>query len=232
MGRTGEAECTEEDLVSEFKQVMEKSSGIVLCQPTSQNIDRVISFYKAAKACGKTFVMDIYTANVLDELKKLGHDDLPVPSLWRPDVRVFCPLALTKKMEKLLGKKYAKRFRVFGITGKMIGRKQNQLVMLVRPSMLTDLKRIGLKNGALIYSQWQAYREKTYQVRLEEYLKSRGFSDCYLHTSGHAFEKDIKKVITGLSPKEIVPIHTFSRSAFFKFHQNVTLQQDGIPFDL
>ncbi len=221
LGRTGEAECTEEELEAQFKQVianrqgMDKNSGIVLCQPTSQNIDRVVSFYKAAKACGKIFVMDIYTANLLYELKKLGNDDLPVPSLWRPDIRVF-----------------SRRFRAYGISGRTIGRKQKQIVMLVRPSVLADLKLMKLKNGTLIYSQWQAYRDKPYQVRLEEYLKSRNFSFCYLHTSGHAFEEEIKKVIKGLSPKEIVPIHTFCPEAFAKFDQNVTYRQDGIPFDL
>lgn len=238
LGRAGETDCTEEELEAQFKQViasqqaMNQKRGIVLCQPTSQNIDRVVSFYKAAKACEKIFVIDIYTANLLYELKKLGNHDLPAPSLWRPDIRVFYPMMLTKKVEKLLGKKYTKRFRACGISGRTIGKKQKEIVMLVRPSVLADLKRMRLKDGTLIYSQWQAYRKKPYQVRLEEYLKSRGFTDSYLHTSGHAFEEDIKKVIKGLSPKEIVPIHTFCPSAFHQLYQNVTLRQDGILFEL
>jgi len=220
LGRTGEAERSEEELAQEFRKVIETTKGIVLCQPASQNIDRVISFYQAAKACGRIFVMDIYTANVLNELKRLGHIDLPTPSVRQPDIRVFSPLALTKKMEKFLGKNNTKRFRLFGISGKTIAMKQEKIVMLVRPSMLPDLKLMGLKNGALIYSHWQVYREKPYQLRLEKYLKTRGFSDCYLHTSGHAFEEDIKKVITGLSPKRIVPIHTFCPEAFYHFTEN------------
>ena len=232
LDRTGEKECTEEELTEEFRLTMEKSSGIVLCQPTSQNIDRIISFYKAAKASGKIFVMDIYTANVLSELKKITREDLPIPSLWRPDLRVYYPRMLTKKMRKLLGGKYSRRFRAYAVSGKKIKRKQKQIVMLIRPSALPDLKLTGLRDGTLIYSQWLAYRDKPYQIRLENYLKARGFSDCYLHTSGHAFEKDIKKVIKELSPKEIVPIHTFCRSAFFEFCQNVTLRQDGMPFEL
>lgn len=232
LGRSGEKEYTEEELETEFGKVMEKSSSIVLCQTTGQNIDRVISFYNAAKACGKTFVMDIYTANLLNELKKLGWKGLPAPSLWHPDIRVFRPLALEKKMEKTLGKKCFKRFRAYDLNVRMIGRKQEQIAMLVRPSTLSDLKRMGLRDGTLIYSQWQAYRNKPYQIKLEAYLKSVGFSDCYLHTSGHAFEEDIKKVIKGLSPKEIVPIHTFCPEAFLQFRHNVALRQDGVPFIL
>lgn len=248
LGRTGELEGTEEELAAQFKQIMMnqqgmEKSGIVLCQPTSQNIDRVISFYQAAKACGKIFVMDIYTANLMFKLEKLRKSNLisysdaddsslPVPSLWRPDIRVFYPMMLTKKMEKLLGKEYSKRFRAYGISGRAIGRKQKEIVMLVRPSTLADLKFMKLKDGTLIYSQWQAYREKPYQARLEKYLKSRGFSVSYLHTSGHAFEEEIKKVIKELSPKEIVPIHTFCPEAFLQFHPKVSLRKDGIPFDL
>lgn len=232
LGRSGESEYTEEDLTEQFKQIIEKSEGIVLCQPTSQNIDRIISFYKAAKACGKTFVRDIYTADLLYELKKPGSNELPVPSFLRPDIRVFSPLVLSNKMKKLLGKKSVKGFRAYRISGKMIGKKQKQLVMLIRPSMLPELKLMKLEPGTLIYSMWQVYREKPYQIRLEDYLRSRGFSDCYLHTSGHAFEDDIKKIITGLSPKEIVPIHTFCPEAFFKIHHEVALQKDGVPFTI
>jgi ribonuclease J len=232
LGRTGEPERTEEDLEAEFREMIRASAGIVLCQSASQNIDRVISFYNAARACGKIFVMDNYTANVLSELKKLTHENLPVPSLRHPDVRVYHPILLTRKMKKILGRTCSGRFRASTVSVKMIGRKQKRIVMLIRPSALPDIKLMGLKDGILIYSQWQAYREKAYQIRLESYLESVGFSDCYLHTSGHAFEEDIKKVIRGLSPKEIVPIHTFFPEAFLQFGHKVTLQKDGVPFSI
>lgn len=78
------------------------------------------------------------------------------------------------------------------------------------------------------------YRSETTDKLIEKNLAFpiRGFSTCCLHTSGHAFEGDIKKVITGLSPKEIVPIHTFCPEAFLTFHDHVTLRRDGVPFPL
>jgi ribonuclease J len=217
LGRTGEAEGTEEALTEAFKKVMEDSRGIVLCQPASQNIDRIITIYKAAKACGKTMVVDRYTANLLKELRKIGYKELPAPSLFRPDIRVYNPL---------------ERLGILGVTGKMIRLRQKQIVMLVRPSMLPALKLMNLEGGVQIYSQWQVYRRKPAQIRLDYYLASRGFTGCYLHTSGHAFEEDIKKVITGLSPKEIVPIHTFCPEAFLSFSDQAALRQDGTPFQL
>lgn len=217
LGRTGEREATEEALVSQFTEVMETSRGAVLCQPASQNIDRIITIYKAAQACGKILVLDGYTAGLLLELKKLGHDGLPVPSLFRPDVRVL---------------RNRKHFGLCSISRGMVRLRQKQIIMLVRPSMLPELKLMRLEDGVQIYSQWQVYRGKPHQVRLDKYLASRGFEGCYLHTSGHAFKEDIKKVITGLSPKEIVPIHTFCPEAFLQFYNQVTLRRDGIPFQL
>lgn len=235
LGRNNESELTERELEEVFHRMVEASEGIVLCQTTGQNVDRILSFYRAAKNCGKIFVMDIYTANLFYELNKIldeSQEPFPLPSLWRPNVRVFYPVMLTRKMEKLLGGKYASRFRLYRISKKMIGKKQNRIVMMVRPSMLADIKPMKLQGGSFVYSLWQAYRDKPYQVRFENYLKSIGLKDRYLHTSGHAFEKTIKKVIEGLSPKEIVPIHTFCPETFYEFSQNVSIMQDGVPFEL
>ena len=244
LGRAGEKEITEKQLQSLFQEILLTEKGIVLCQPSSQNIDRIISFYEAAVKEEKTFVMDIYTANLLYELNKIEKKNccksilsrksrrIPTPGLLHPDIRVYAPLTLTKKMDHVLGPKYGKRFKTCRISRWMIRRKQNRIVMLIRPAMLPDLKMMGLKNGILVYSMWQAYRNKPYQVKLENYLKSKDFSDRYLHTSGHAFKPAIKKVIKGLSPKEIVPIHTFEPEVFFEFSKRVTLRDDGVPFQL
>ncbi|QOX65024.1 hypothetical protein FRZ06_17580 [Anoxybacterium hadale] len=236
LGRTAEKELAEKQLQAQFEEILLTERGLVLCQPTSQSIDRIIGFYEAAFDAGKTFVMDIYTANLLYEIKKIdktgGTNAIPLPGLLHPELRVFAPLMLTKKMDQILGPKYGKRFKTGRISRWMIRRKQKQIVMLVRPAMLPDLKLMGLRNGVLVYSMWQAYRNKPPQVKLENYLKSQGFSDRYLHTSGHAFKGSIKKVIKGLSPKEIVPIHTFDPEAFLEFSNVVTLREDGVPFYL
>ncbi|MDF3002296.1 MAG: hypothetical protein K0Q48_2415 [Bacillota bacterium] len=256
LGRTAEKELTEKQLQAQFEEILLTEKGIVLCQPTSQSIDRVIGFYEAAFDAGKIFVMDIYTANLLYEIKKIekgenlerkrnngkgrdcvssddqGTNSIPLPGLLHPEIRVFAPLMLTKKMDQILGPQYGTRFKTGRISRWMIRRKQKQIVMLVRPAMLPDLKLMGLRNGMLVYSMWQAYRNKPPQVKLENYLKSRSFSNRYLHTSGHAFKGDIKKVIKGLSPKEIVPIHTFESEVFYEFSKVVTLREDGVPFFL
>ena len=49
--------------------------------------------------------------------------------------------------------------------------KEDQLLMLVRPSMEEDLRLTGLSNGLFIYSLWSGYRSSDYQVEFEAFLK-------------------------------------------------------------
>jgi len=231
LGRKGETRLTEEELQREAAKIIGKSKGIVLVQPSSQNIDRIISFYHAARACGRILVIDIYMANLLYELNRLGHH-LPVPSLRNPYMRVFYPSLLTKKVQQAFGKKYLSRFRLYAVSASQITKKQKSIVMTVRPSMLFDLKLMKLKQGDYIYSLWRAYRSKPQQIKLENYLKSQGFTDRYLHTSGHAFEEDIKRVIRGLDPKRIIPIHTFCPEAFLSFSDKAELHRDGVTIEI
>jgi len=79
---------------------------------------------------------------------------------------------------------------------------------------------------------WQGYRESSYQQSFENWLKERGFRDVFLHTSGHAKVTDIRRLIDGLNPKKIVPIHTMQPDAFLGYSDKVELQNDGVAFEV
>ena len=52
-----------------------------------------------------------------------------------------------------------------------------------------------------------------------------------MHTSGHASLKDIMRVIDGLDPDKIIPIHTMNNKAFLDYSNKVSLQNDGEIFE-
>jgi len=85
---------TEQQLEIKAKEILKNADGIALFQCSSQNVDRLVSFYKAAIASGRTLVVDVYTANVLYELRQLGNN-LPYPSNSYPGIKVFFPYRLT-----------------------------------------------------------------------------------------------------------------------------------------
>jgi ribonuclease J len=79
---------------------------------------------------------------------------------------------------------------------------------------------------------WQGYRDSTYQQDFEKSLKRKGFTLVALHTSGHATPSDIDKLIAGLNPKKIIPIHTMMPEALTLISDTVELKEDGKEFEV
>jgi ribonuclease J len=231
LGRPDEIVITEKKLQDNLVAKMQHAEGLIIFQASGQNIDRLVTFYKAATNLKRMFVIDIYTANILSALRRLGNK-LPFPSSKYPNIKVFYPYRLTRKIFNEIGKKYAWDFAPYRISREQIKESQNDIVMMVRPSLQKDLISCGLQDGSFIYSLWQGYRESPYQQNFEKQLKASGFETLFLHTSGHASSDDIEKVIKGLSPKKIVPIHTLSPDEFARFSDKVEQQQDGVEFEV
>lgn len=229
LGRLDEKILTESELEELIVDRIKDANAPVLFQSSSQNIDRVVSFYRVALKLRKTFVVDVYTANVLYELRQLGNN-LPYPSEKYSNIKVFYPYRLTQKIFNDIGEKYAKRFSSFHIPKEKLKSDQNNIIMMVRPSMLRDLEKCGLNDGLFIYSLWQGYRDNDFQQNFEEHLKNNGFSIMSLHTSGHASLKDITKLIEGLNPKIIIPIHTMMPDSFKNLSKKVKLLADGTEY--
>ncbi len=229
LGRQDEKVLTEDELESEIVRNIKGLDAPVLFQSSSQNIDRLVTFYRAAKRCGKIFVIDVYTANVLYELRQLGNN-LPYPNENYADIKVFYPYNLTKKIFDEIGEEYAKRFSEFHISRKQLEYIQNNIVMIMRPSMRKDLKSCGFKNGLFIYSLWPGYRSSEYQQRFEKRLEDVCFVQKALHTSGHAAVADIERMIKALDPKSVVPVHTMEPESIKAIAKNVVLVNDGDVF--
>ncbi len=230
LGRPNEQMMTEQELEDTVVERMTGSNSPLLFQSSSQNIDRLVSFYKAAIRLKRTFVIDIYTANVLYELRQLGNN-LPFPSPEYLNIKVFFPRRLTQKIFNEIGEEYARRFSKFYISRKQLEEEQSRIVMACRPSMRSDIERCGLHDGVFLYSLWSGYRNSSYQQYFENSLKNAGFSLETSHTSGHASVVDIKRVIIGLDPQKLIPIHTMQPGAFSEFSDKTDQKDDGLAFE-
>jgi ribonuclease J len=168
---------------------------------------------------------------VLYELRQLGNN-LPYPSKDYGNIKVFFPYRLTQKIFNEIGEEYAKRFSAYHISKQSLKENQSNIIMAVRPSMQQDIAGSELKGGLFIYSMWQGYRSSDYQQRFENYLSQTGFQLIAIHTSGHASVSDIKRVIEGLEPKRIIPIHTMMPDAFKDISNKTELKEDGKVFEV
>jgi len=204
---------TEEDLEKEFANEFKTNSGIHLVYVSGQNIDRLVSLYRACKKENKILAIDFYIATVLKELAKFAR--LPYPSESFPEIRVFYPRNLSKMIANQGQEKLLYQFKPYKITKEQINEQAPKVVMTIRPSMKSDLNALTcLNGGTFIYSMWSGYREETVIYDFIQLLTGQGMRDVTIHTSGHADRQGLQRMVDALKPKKLVPIHTFDANEY------------------
>ena len=77
----------------EIFESLKDTPGLALAYFPAQNIDRFVTFFRASKRAGRTFVADLYLAHILDAL---GLKSLPSPR--GSDLRVFLPSTMKRRI--------------------------------------------------------------------------------------------------------------------------------------
>ena len=214
----------ETEIEKKFIQTFQQSQGINLIYTSGQNIDRLVSIYKACKRTNKIMAVDFYIATILKEMA-LFKAKIPYPSSNYPEIKVFFPYSLSRKIANQGNEKLLYQFKNYKITKDEIDNRFKEIVMIVRPSMLKDLKKIeNLNNGTFTYSMWMGYKEDKKTKDFINFLKSKGMTENELHTSGHADRVGLKRMADVLKPKEIIPIHTFDRDVYEKIFADTKIE--------
>ena len=224
IGRSEEPFPTESELEEEFVKTFKQTKGINLIYASGQNIDRLVTIYRACKKCGKIFLIDFYIANVLKAINKINKN-IPCPSTKDfPEIKVYYPRRLTKRM---IGKKAETvyPFKKYKIGKDERDEKADKLVMMVRPTVQNDLERYLNKysDGCFIYSMWGGYKTKPGDTKdFLDFIASKGMPiRDDIHTSGHADLSGLKGMVDAVKPKKIVPIHTFEGNSYEELFSNV-----------
>lgn len=227
IGRNNKPFKTETEIENELIEVFKQKEKINLIYTSGQNIDRLTSIYRACKRTGKTLVVDVYVAKVLKELSKYA--GIPYPSEKFENIKVIFSKHTSDRLARQGNKKVLYQFKNFKISKEQISNQSEKIVMIVRPSMQTDLERInGIEGGNLIYSMWEGYLMKPYTMKFIDYLTNRKFTLHRIHTSGHADTNTLKKMVNAIKPKNIVPIHTFERDKYKDiFNKPIVELKDG-----
>lgn len=170
-----------------------------------QNLDRFVSFFRAAQQAGRTFVCDHYMAAVL---YMVNRSSFPRPKA-DGDLRVYFP-----KRRKVI-EKFEKHSRAAAITLDEILAAPHKFMMLVRPNMMLNDLRGKLPHGSrLLYGMWSGYRAKSDWRQTEQILASSEGELIECHASGHAHGNDLFGFIDELDPLRIRPVHTDAMAAF------------------
>ncbi len=218
---------TEPEIEEELKEIFRQAGKICLLYTSGQNIDRIVSAYRACRRTGRIMVVDVYVATILKELSSFG--GIPYPSEQFKNLRVMFPYFTSRRLTNERNEKILYQFRKYKITKEEISRIAGEIVMLVRPSMQKDLERIpGIAGGNIIYSLWEGYLQKPGTAKFMDYLTGQGFTLHKVHTSGHAGISTLQQMVDAIKPDHIVPIHTFSGSEYRKIFSTPVLEvKDG-----
>ena len=224
IGRENKPFKTETQIENELVKLFKQAGKINLIYTSGQNIDRLVSIYRACIRSGKTLVIDVYVAKVLKELSKFA--GIPYPSEDFKNLRVMFPYFTSRRLKNEGNEKVLYQFKKYKITKEQITNQSDKIVMIVRPSMQKDLEKInGIIDGNLIYSMWEGYLKKSNTKKFVDYLKSKGFSFHQIHTSGHADIKTLKQMVEAIKPRNLVPIHTFDGDVYKDIFKNVNVKR-------
>ena len=213
----------ERELEDKIVQIINDTEGMVLVWTSAQNIDRLVTFYRAAKQTGRQFIADMYTASIL---RGIDNPNLPQPGF--PGFRVYLPFNQKRKIIETENFAFAKSFSRDRIYPEELAGQASRSLMLCRPSMFPDLMQAAcLQNAVLIYSLWTGYLEDEYSRNFIDKLEKQGVPKVHCHTSGHAPIKDLKRMATAINAKMLVPIHSFEPQQYPLLFDNVELKDDG-----
>ncbi len=230
-GRAKEMIKTEQDLEEDAVNLLQNRDALALLAVSAHNIDRLVTFYRAAKKSNRVLVVDLYTACVLRVAS--NYASIPYPSKKYNNLKVFYPRSLTKFIIDRGHSDLAYQFKNYKITLKQIVADQQKIVMIVRPSMLSSLEKLDLHDGVLfIYSMWQGNQGEKGMARLIEFARSKQMAISSIHTSGHAAPETLKQLIDALKPGVVIPIHTFFPERYRELGQVVKMLDDGEVYEI
>ena len=129
---------TENEIEARFVALFREAPGMALIAASAQNIDRMVSLYRAAKRTGRTLVIDLYAAEVL---RATGNPNIP-QSDW-PNVAVHVPQYQRVQIKRSGRFDLIERYRTNRIFPEALAALAPRAALLFRPAMLRDLDRAG-----------------------------------------------------------------------------------------
>jgi ribonuclease J len=214
---------TEQELEQCFLKHIDDSKGMVLVWTSGQNIDRLVTVFKACQNSGRQLILDMYTAEIL---RTTGNPKVPQAG-WN-GIKVFLPGSQRRQIIKSQQFKLAERYKPYRIYPKQLAVEAARSAMLFRPSMRRDLEKAEcLQDAKLVYSLWPGYLKQEELRSFHEWLEKRGIPLVHCHTSGHASPQDLQRFAKAIAPRMLVPIHSFATKRFKEYFDNVEMKTDG-----
>lgn len=215
---------TEGEIEAQLVDRFHRDGFVGVCA-SAQNIDRVVSIYRACKRTDRTLLLDLYAMEVL---RATGNPNVPAAG-W-PNLAVYVPEYQRRHIKRTGRFDLVDRYRAGRVYREEVSTFVSRAVMLFRPAMVRDMDLIpGVWEGArVIWSQWDGYLTTPANEAFRAGLEARGVPLEVVHTSGHASVADLRRLAQAIAPDALVPVHTFGGDQFAElFGECVVRRDDG-----
>ena len=228
---TNKPTLSEADLEDSFCELFRATKGRVFVCWSAQNVDRTVTLYRACLKTGRTLVVDLYTAEVLEMLASAGR--IPQPG-WS-NVKVMITRAFARLYKRKGRENFVDRMARHGISAAAIAGEHESWVVMIRPSLVRDLQSKGVtptRDDAWSFSQWRGYLQQPDGAALKAWFDQGGAQAVHIHTSGHASTNDLQAFATAMHAKRLIPIHGVNWDTTSSRFENIVRLGDGQRLEL
>jgi ribonuclease J len=236
--RTSDDFRNESAVENRLVDVISSQRNITFVVCSSQNIDRIVSVFRACKKTEKTLVVDVYSAWVLEQMKLVSDR---VPNILWNEVIVIVPNSqyqVVKANPEFFGEFQDQIFEPqHRIRKNEIMASPADYVQAIRQTgarFITDY--LADEPVNVVYSQWPGYLEEgevlSGAAELKRLSRDPRCNFVYAHTTGHALLEDLIRLAGTLKPKMLVPVHTDFPKEFKNHFENVVLLEDGHEYEI
>jgi len=232
LGQDTENIITEHELEEAIVAKLKATRSAAFVCVSGQNIDRLVTLFRACVKSGRRLVVDPYVGHVMSELNTFS-PNIPFPSSdYACSLGVYYPNRLCRRMRIHLKLGHVlDSFDAVRVQARDIIRKPEGYLVLVRDTMveeLTEKLSQSAENALFLYSLWRGYWDKENMAVLKNWVTERHMDHVYAHTSGHAYPSTLRRLAEALSPRQIIPIHTACPENYGDyFTQEIRIANDG-----
>lgn len=217
------AQLTEADVEAACAERFRATKGMALVVTSAQNVDRLVTLYRATLRADRHFVMDLYGAGIA---RVTGNPNIPRPGPDWPRVRVYAPLWQRVKVKEASAFERVEEIKPYRVFEEDFAAEPARWVTTFSLSSAPQLAAF-LTGATATWSLWAGYLDAPSGVRLKSFLAERDITLEVHHTSGHASVTDLQRLATALAPKRVVPIHSFGGHRFAEYFADVDQRDDG-----
>jgi ribonuclease J len=207
LSRGQEPGLSEQDVEALLLNSLKQTSGLALAMFSPQNVDRLVSYYRAARRAGRTLVLDPYAAFILYLIKS----ECKVPDPFQAKhIRIFVTQSFLRGMAARHLRRLVPRMKNVEVSRAEILSAPRRFLMIFREWMYASVFEKGLPPGSrFFYSYWPGYLVTQPSLKeLRTRLEKAGCAFELVHASGHIYYQDIMEFVEQAKPRKLMPIHT------------------------